>query len=377
VILRRGFRYRLMPTPAQVARLESWGHALRYLWNCAHDSREHASRRVKYDRRLPSAFDQRADLPELRAMMPWLADVPYNVCQKVLAELDLAWQLFLSGIADRPRFKRKDRDRAPMIEPHARQFSVAGEGRAGAVHFPKVGAIRAVIHRPTAGTPKTRAIVRDGDAWFACVTCEVEAPDVLPSQKPPVGIDRGVAVLLADSDRRVVENPRHGEKLAARVARAQRTVARRKMGSQNQKRAREKVARLQRKARRQREHTLHVESKHYAQKVVPEGGRVMEVRAAYSSQTCSACSHVAAENRREQDVFLCLRCGHFDNADVNAAQVILARGLSVTAVGATGEGCEGDATVRPKKQQLRVARRGRRSSVGASVETKAPAFMPV
>jgi len=55
------------------------------------------------------------------------------------------------------------------------------------------------------------------------------------------------------------------------------------------------------------------------------GGHVQAVDAAYTSQTCSACGHVARENRPTQARFCCVKCGYEENADVNAAKNILAR----------------------------------------------------
>jgi putative transposase len=54
---------------------------------------------------------------------------------------------------------------------------------------------------------------------------------------------------------------------------------------------------------------------------------MIEVDARYSSQTCAACGHVAKESR-EGRRFVCVRCGHEADADVNAAQVILLRAES-------------------------------------------------
>ncbi|ABW15268.1 transposase IS605 OrfB [Parafrankia sp. EAN1pec] len=66
-------------------------------------------------------------------------------------------------------------------------------------------------------------------------------------------------------------------------------------------------------------------------------GRVEKVPAAYTSQRCSACGHVASGNRESQAVFRCLACGHTANADVNAAVNIavgnIAAGRAVTARG--------------------------------------------
>ena len=100
------------------------------------------------------------------------------------------------------------------------------------------------------------------------------------------------------------------------------------------------------------------------------GGEVREVVAAYSSCTCSECWHVDPASRVSQALFVCTKCGHREHADVNAAKVILNRGTH------GGAGCGGFAVVkRPKKQQLRVVRRGNRHDGQGS--SKAPAFRPV
>jgi putative transposase len=52
----------------------------------------------------------------------------------------------------------------------------------------------------------------------------------------------------------------------------------------------------------------------------------------YTSQGCSACGYIDKRNRRNQSDFLCLACGHAENADINAAKTIrsLARGKTLT-----------------------------------------------
>ena len=62
MLIRRGFRYRIYPTPEQAERLLQWEGALRVLWNLAHEQRlAYLHRHVK----MPSAFNQmhRADAP--------------------------------------------------------------------------------------------------------------------------------------------------------------------------------------------------------------------------------------------------------------------------------------------------------------------------
>jgi putative transposase len=65
-------------------------------------------------------------------------------------------------------------------------------------------------------------------------------------------------------------------------------------------------------------------------------GRLEFVSAAFTSQRCSYCGHVAPENRKSQAVFQCVACGAGPcNADVNAARNIAA-GRAVTARGDLG-----------------------------------------
>ncbi|MQA63277.1 MAG: transposase [Actinophytocola sp.] len=66
------------------------------------------------------------------------------------------------------------------------------------------------------------------------------------------------------------------------------------------------------------------------------GCRIIAVPAPFTSQRCSTCRTVDPKSRESQADFRCTTCGHEENADVNAAQNVLADGLSVTACGDLG-----------------------------------------
>lgn len=72
-------------------------------------------------------------------------------------------------------------------------------------------------------------------------------------------------------------------------------------------------------------------------KMDTNGGRLVLVPAAYTSQACHKCGHVAKENRESQAVFECVECGYRANADVNAAKNILGRALSETGGGTASD----------------------------------------
>ena len=54
-----------------------------------------------------------------------------------------------------------------------------------------------------------------------------------------------------------------------------------------------------------------------------------KVPAHHTSQECAVCSHTHPDNRRSQSRFHCESCGHTDNADRNAAEVIKKRAIKL------------------------------------------------
>ena len=69
----------------------------------------------------------------------------------------------------------------------------------------------------------------------------------------------------------------------------------------------------------------------YKRAAIKTGTRIVLVPAKNSSKECAKCGYIAKENRESQSVFICKKpkCGHFDNADTNAARNILARAMDI------------------------------------------------
>ncbi len=316
-----------------------------------------------------------------------------HVCAQLLVELDKAWQRCFNRLARAPRFKRKGRDYLGLTEPHPKVWRL--EGRV--LRFPKLGNLRAIVHRPLEGKPKSCTLRRDGDQWFVSIVCAIERPDPAPRTEPVVALDRGITHLVADSDGQLVQYGKPLQAVLKRLAKAQRIVSRRKKGSANRKKAILRVQRLHRKVRRQRDHALHTLSAAYAKshgtvvverlqianmirnrplarriadagwnrlvellryKLAWSGGQLIEVAAAYSSQTCSACGAIDAESRYGER-FRCTRCGYADHADLNAAKVLKSR-VNRSALPVEGTPPEGTRRSR-KVVKLRVPRRSPQS----------------
>jgi transposase len=101
-----GRRYRLYPTMGQAERLTGWGHTCRAVWNVAL-----AQRQFLYAQRGISlrAAEQHRQLTEARAELDWLANLPAQSGQQVLAHLDRAYDNWwnLKHPAGPPRFKKR------------------------------------------------------------------------------------------------------------------------------------------------------------------------------------------------------------------------------------------------------------------------------
>jgi len=389
VLIRKSFRYRVYPTREQIATADRWSDALRFLWNLANEQRLLGLARDRSERRYVTAFDQSKDLTALRFELPWLAEVPRNVSMQLLHALDNAWQRCFAKLADAPRWKRKGIDVVNLCEPHPKQWRLDGR----CLHFPKLGKIRVVIHRPLEGSPKSCTLVRDGDQWFASISCEITRPDPVRRTSPIVAIDRGIINFAATSDGELILGPQYLKSSLKRLAHAQRKVNRRKKGSKNQIKAKRGVMRAHRKIRRQRHHFAHEKSAQFTKShgvIVLEdlnvagmmkgncsrgiadagwsmfermirykqgwsGGSVQLVRAAYSSQECFGCGHVDAKSRRGE-IYCCTKCAHTDHADINAAKVLVHR-ANRSVLPVEGELLEGTLRSRKVKVGLRVSRR--------------------
>lgn len=352
----KSFKFRIYPSLAQRNRMGQWENALRFLWNLAHEQRLMGLRRT--EKRYLSAFDQGREITELRASLPWLNDVPRDVCEAVLATLDAAWRGCFDRIARAPKWKKRGQA-ISLKETHSKSWRISDRS----LHFPKLGPMRIVYHRPLVGTPKSCIIKRDGDQWFAVIVCAVEAHEPDPRTEPVIALDLGIANFAGTSDGELIPNPRHLEASLKRLARAHRTVSRRRKGSKNREKANAHVARIYRKVRRQREHHLHVLSARFAKshgvvvleklnvagmirgncarsiadagwssfanmlryKLAERGGSLIEVNPAYTSQKCAECGAIDAASRPSQSEFACTSCGHRDHADLNAAKNIKSR----------------------------------------------------
>lgn len=138
------------------------------------------------------------------------------------------------------------------------------EGKWTHIYLPKVGFVRAKIHRMPQGEQVSCAVRAEADgAFFAVVNVKnAPMPEAAAPVAGPVGVTFGVSHWAVDSDGEARDLPDTSD-LERRLAREKRRLSRRKGArkgetkSANYEKQRLKVARLEAKIRRKREYAVH------------------------------------------------------------------------------------------------------------------------
>lgn len=375
MIERKAVLFRLYPTPEQAARMAQIAGACRFVYNLALEQRRDWYR----PGRKFTFASQCREVTQLRAEVEWLKACPVHALQQALRDLDRAYQNWWAGRTQAPTPRRKGvNDSFRFPDPVSLVVERTGTS-SGRMKLPKLGWVRLRGWKELPGAICTITVSRRAGQWFAAVQCEREASEPALSTLPPVGIDLGVAVFAALSDGTSIAPANPGKRALRALRKAQRALARKKRGSANRRKAVRRVARIQMRVANARKDFLHKHSTIIAKnhgvvvvealpvrnmsasakgtvampgrrvrqkaglnraildqgwsmfrtmlayKLADRGGELVEVPAAFTSQTCACCGHVDAANRQSRAMFVCMRCGHRDNADTNAAINILRR----------------------------------------------------
>ncbi len=360
----RVYAYRLYPSQSQEKLLLSTIETCRRFYNDLLEERRDA---WTNERRSISKAEQLRKVKELKATSPYARNIHSHVLQLVVADLDRSFQAFFRRVRGGenpgyPRFKGKNRFSSFGFKEYGNGFKIDGRR----LRLYGIGRIAVRWHRPLPCTPKTIRIVRKADGWYAMFTCEV-SPQALPPTGKAVGIDVGVASLIATSDGEKVPNPKWYQAAQKKLRRQQRRMSRRKNGGRNRRKAAEMVARHHLHVSRQRKDVLDkivhrlinecdfiaveqlrvqnmVGNRYLAKSIMDAGwgyfkvrlhakaaeaGRVVvEAEPAYTSQTCSSCGQRFPEHIDLSVRTVSCPCGLVLDRDVNAAINILRLGRS-------------------------------------------------
>ncbi len=373
--VKRAYKYRFYPTTEQARNLAQTFGCARFIYNFALNKRKRAY--FDHGKKL-YIKDLSAALTALKRDegTAWLREVSSVPLQQALRHLDAAYTNFFEGRTDYPTFKKKHHEQSATYTNNA--FTLKETMLILAKqHEP----LNIVWSRPLpdGAQPSSVTVSRDRSGrYFVSILVEEEI-ELLPVVEQQVGLDVGLKSMVVLSTGEAIDNPKYYAKAERQLARRERKHARKKKGSKNREKARQKVSRLHARIadkRRDYQHklstrlirenqTICVESlavknmlkNHCLAKAISDVGwgeflRQLEYKAKWygrtfikidrfspSSKTCSACGDVLEALTLDVREWACPSCGVCHDRDVNAAWNILAAGLVVN------QACGGD--VRP------------------------------
>lgn len=366
---KKAYKYRFYPTEEQKQLLARTFGCCRYVYNWALRERTDAyykrSERLYYE-----DTAERLVLLKKQEETSWLNEVSSVPLQQALRHLDQAFRNFFEGRADYPTFKKKRSQQSATYASNAFKW----DGKT--LILAKMDAPLDIRwHRPLPdGCKPSRVTITKDEAERYFISLLI-AEEIKPLEVTfnMVGLDLGLKSMVIESSGQTHGNPKFFHKDEKKLAKAQRRHAKKKKGSKNRAKARLKVARIHKKIadrRRDYQHKLstqiirenqvvcveslqvkHRVKNHSLAKAISDVGwgefvRQLEYKARWygrtlvkidkwypSSKRCFDCGHILDSLSLDVREWTCPECGVHHDRDINAAQNILAVGLTVAACG--------------------------------------------
>ena len=366
----RAYKYRFSPTPEQAHTLACTFGCCRFVYNWGLKLR--TTSYFEHGQRL-SHNDLSAALTALKQAQgtAWLQEVSSVPLQQSLRHLDKAMGNFFAKRAKYPKYHKKHKKQS------ATYAATAFVWNGLTLTLAKQKDPLAIIWSrplPEGCNPSSITVTKDaaGRSFVSILVEETIA--TLPITDKTIGIDLGVKSFLVTSEGETIDNPKYYARAEKQLAKLERKDAKKKKGSKNRNKARQKVARLHARIanmRRDFQHklstrlirenqvvcleTLAVKNmlkNHCLAKAIQDVGwsefvRQVEYKAAWyrrtvvkidrwtpSSKTCHCCGWVKEDLTLSDRVFVCEDCGNVTDRDYNAACNIVSVGL--TAINACG-----------------------------------------
>jgi len=359
------YRFELKPNNVQRTHFAKCAGAARFAWNWGLDERRRLFREKQGHERLTNAIEQHRRLNALKKTnFPWMYEVSKCVPQVALQNLDNAYALYRKGRkAGRkvrlPKFKKKGRARDAFA-------FTTGAIRAEGTHviLPRIGRVRAKEPAVLDGRILRATVTRDADRWFVSFTVVQEVKDSQLPTGSAVGVDLGVSHMSTLSDGRVFENPRPLHSRVRKIRRLTRDLHRRLEGSNNRRKAADRLAKEYLHIGNIRKDALHkattclaknhseiviedlnvqgmVTNRHLARAISDVGfgefHRQLEYKCRWygshltvaprfypSTKRCSSCGHVGDKMPLSKRIYECESCGLVLDRDMNAALNLVA-----------------------------------------------------
>lgn len=354
------FKYRIYPSINQIEVLARTFGSCRFLYNKALDYKiskyKEDKSSVSYNE-LSTSF-----LLNLKQEFPWLKDAPSQALQQSLRHLDSAYKRFFKLKKGFPKFKSR----------YAKQSFSLPQGvkvdfSSNSIILPKIGRIKAKLHRQFIGTIKTCTVSKSPSGKYY-ISVLIENNQEFPKftlGNNMVGIDLGIKNFATLSTGEVIENPKFYNRYLDKLKKLQHNLSRKIKGSNNYKKLKLVISKLHDKISSSRDNFLHQISSHIISnnhvifmetldikslleksytslsrnlvdvslskfvsfikyKCERYGKKLLQIgKYVASSKICSKCRSINNELQLSDREWKCSECGTFHDRDLNAANNII------------------------------------------------------
>lgn len=356
-------KFRFYPSTEQETLLSKTFGCCRVVYNSGL-----AWRKQQFKQGLKPSFSKSSkNLTVLKSQTSWLKEVSSVALQQELRKLDVAFKKFFRKTSGYPKFKKKRSDQSFSLVKSAFAY------RERNLSIAKIGRLAIKWSRIPKSDPSSITIIKSASGKYFVSMVVTEPPKPFPKTGEHVGIDLGLNDYATLSTGEKQKGLKRLKPLESKLAKAQRVLSRKKIGSNRRERQRVKVARIHERignARRDFLHKLSTELVKRFDKLAIEDLNVkgmmknrklsrsigreswgmfrgfLTYKAAWndkvialcdrfypSSKTCSSCGDKVTKLALDVREWACEGCGAKHDRDVNAAVNILAAGQVVTAHG--------------------------------------------
>lgn len=251
-MIRQVQKVRIYPTDEQKQKLAGAFGCCRWWYNYALNK---SIETYKETGKSLSRSGLNALLPNLKNEHEWLKTEVYSQSlQQTSLNLSRAFINFFEKRANFPRFKSKHRKQSVGFPQSVR---VEGDY----VYLPKIKLVRAVFDRRYYGTIKTVTVTKDSsDRYFASIIYELDACFVSGNGDKITGLDLGIKdLIIAHNGKKTSKyaNPKHFKKHEKNLARKQKKLARKELGTRSRQKAKKLVAKIYTRISNARQDYLH------------------------------------------------------------------------------------------------------------------------
>ena len=360
-------KVRLYPTDEQKAILSKTFGSVRFIYNFMLEKKIEA---YKNDKTAISTFELIKELPKMKKSdFEWLKEVDSTSLQQSIKNMDRAYQGFFKLKKGFPKFKSRH---------HSKQTyqTTTAQIKNEKLYLSKLGLIEMRGFREFDGKLKTVTVSLEANQYHASLLFDDGKEFTKPSNNgKKVGLDIGIAIFATLSNGNI-HMPLKLDREIKKMKKAQKSLSRKRKGSNNRTKAKKKLQTRHLKIANKRKDFLHKLSNEITSenqtivieklkiknmtksttgtveepkkssgkrglnrvitqqswgtffemlkyKAEKKGGEVIEVDPKFTSQKCSCCGHISKENRKSQSKFKCVQCQFELNADLNASINIL------------------------------------------------------